>query len=115
MKTTPAPTQAISFSIKITNTPIPSHTATATFTGLPASTLRPTPEDTATPTPAHTPTTACLDTLTRPVAVHLSNGVPVSVIASFELTPYVQGRQLFLPGLQVLWIGQQLKVQQSIL
>jgi hypothetical protein len=90
---------------EITNTSLPSHTVTATFTASPTSTLTPTPANTATPTPTFTPIATCIDMLTKPVVAHLSEGVQVSVIAPFELSLYVQSGQFAIPGLQVFVDG----------
>jgi hypothetical protein len=105
LQTNPAPMQAAVFTAEITNTPLPSHTVTITFTASPTSTLTPTLADTATPTPALTLTATCIDMLTKPVVAHLSEGVQVSVIAPFELTPYVQSGRLVIPGLEVFVNG----------
>jgi len=105
LQTNPAPMQAAVFTAEITNTPLPSHTVTITFTASPTTTLMPPPANTSTPTPTLTPIATCVDMLTKPVVAHLSEGVQVSVIAPFELSPYVQSGQFAIPGLQVFVDG----------
>ncbi len=105
MQTTSTPMQTSGVTTEITDTPLLSHTVTATFTALPTSTLTPTPANAATTTPTLTLTATCTGTLTKPVVAYLSSGVQVSVIAPFELTPYVQSGKLVIPGLQVFVDG----------